>query len=426
MSVRAAAFTLAAKLAAYAAGAIVSIWVARALGPHDRGVWSLCLLVTVILGLLADGGLGTAAVYMLRGHPSRSSAIVSSALRLLLLNGCLWMGIGLALALTNRLPLGDVSREALTIAVVASLFAATASVVRQLLNGLGNLRGVNLNVLTQALSLPVALSPALLLAAPTARGALWAYVCALAFTAGVAIWQLAPAARGSSERAPLLGPLVAYGVRAQLATLMLILTYRSDLLLVNHFLGVAAAGIYSVALTLSEILRGLAETGQMLVVAQARKADLPVRAQAIARQTAAATAFASLAMAAAGEVLVPVAFGDAYREAATAFWFLAPGVVGLALSYALSPLLFLEGRILVSAAAALTGLATLWLVGTLGPGEPSLIKVATASSLAYWALAGVQIGVLRSRGEIQLSSLVPTWHDLTSFVGSVRSLFTQK
>jgi O-antigen/teichoic acid export membrane protein len=360
---------------------------------------------------------------LLRSRTGAPSVIIASTLRLLLVNGLVWTGLGLVLALTRQLPLAGLSYQALTLAILASLFAATISVVRQLLNGLGDLRGVNLNLLVQSLSLPVALLPALVLTVPTAAAALGAYVASLALTATAAAWRLAPwSGKSATAKADLIRPLVMYGLKSQVTTLIMILAYRSDLFLVNHFLGVAAAGVYSVALTLSEILRGVAETGQMIVVAHAAKADLAARAHAIARQALVVTALGALAMAAASKILVPVVFGEAYRDAAGAFGFLAPGVVGLALSYALSPLLFLEGKILVNGAAALAGLATLWFVGILGPGEPTLTKFAAASSLAYWVLAGVQIGVLRLRGQVRLLDLAPTWRDLSSLGTRVRSL----
>jgi O-antigen/teichoic acid export membrane protein len=191
----------------------------------------------------------------------------------------------------------------------------------------------------------------------------------------------------------------------------MILAYRSDLLMVNHYLGLAAAGVYSVALSLSEILRGVAETAQILVLSRAADRQLRTHAAALARQAMLAAVIAGLAMALAADVLVPVVFGEAYREASRAFWFLVPGIVGLTGSYALSPLLFLEGRVLLNGVAAVCGLGTLWLVGTQGPGAPSLVKFASVSSLAYWVLAFVQIGYLRARGDVRFRALVPSWQD---------------
>jgi O-antigen/teichoic acid export membrane protein len=311
----------------------------------------------------------------------------------------------------------------MALAVAGSLLSAAIALRRQVLNGLGDLSSANASLLIQALALPLILLPTIIIIGSTANIALGAYVVALVTTLMGTFW-LRDIRRlpGPNWDSSLTGPLLRYGLKSQTVTLALLLVYRSDLLLVNAYLGVAAAGVYSVALTLSEILRGIAETAQMLVVARAADVDLSARAEAVARQAVLATMAAGLLMAAVSHVLVPALFGEAYRGASAAFWWLVPGVVGLALSYCLSPLLFLEGRVLINAVGALSGLATLWVAATQGPGEPSLIKVASASSLAYWVLAIVQVLYLRREGRIRLANLVPAADDAAALVRQLASV----
>jgi hypothetical protein len=95
---------------------------------------------------------------------------------------------------------------------------------------------------------------------------------------------------------------------------------------------------------------------------------------------------------------------------------LVPGVVGLAVSYTISPLLFLEGRILVSALGALAALGVLWAFSLYAPFAVSLPKVALASSLAYWTLAGIQLAYLVSRGRIDTRALVPGASEIASLL----------
>jgi O-antigen/teichoic acid export membrane protein len=415
--------TLGAKLVAYAAGAVVSVLIARALGPHERGVWSLSLLVASILGLLADGGLSTSVLFSIRSCPGRIRAAVRMSGWFVFLGGILWMLLTLLLAAGGYLPLGGVPKRAVVLAAAGSLLAAGTGLRRQALNGLGDLSSANASLLLQALTLPAILLPAIFIIGPTADIALGAYVVCLVATFMGTVWlrdmQRLP---GPDWDSSLTGPLLRYGLKSQAVTLALLLAYRSDLFLVNAYLGVAAAGVYSVALTLSEILRGIAETAQMLVVAQAANPNLTARAEAVARQAVLATMAAGLLMAAVSHMVVPVLFGQAYRGASPAFWCLVPGVVGLALSYCLSPLLFLEGRVLVNAIGAFTGLATLWLAATRGPGEPSLVKVALSSSLAYWVLAMVQVLYLRHERRVRLSNLVPAASDAVALLRRLASV----
>jgi O-antigen/teichoic acid export membrane protein len=257
----------------------------------------------------------------------------------------------------------------------------------------------------------------------TAGAALLGYLAALATVLVTTLWRLrsrALARPGWDHR--LMRPLVTYGLRSQAGTLALILAYRSDLFMAEHALGASATGVYSVALTLSEVLRGVPETGQALVVSHATREGLTAYAESAARRTALATATAGAVLAAASHLLVPVVFGAPYRGASAAFACLVPGVVGLAVSYTVSPLLFLHGQVMVSAGAALASLVTLWILGLYGPGSMSLAKIATASSVAYWVLAVIQIAYLRKQGRLRVEKLVPGRDDVTELMRAVTSL----
>ncbi len=410
--------TLGVKILAYAAGAVVAVVVARALGPRERGAWSLALLMASLLAQVADAGLSTSTLFLMRNRPDRvraavamSTAIVyvsSVTLGLLLL---FFKDVGFARLL--GIPSDVVGIAGLVVPVLALL-----GLSRQLLTALGDLSGANASVLGQSLLLPAVLTVMLLTGPSLAAWALWGYLAAagaaLFFTASRLLRRVPP---GPLWDARLLGTLLRLGIPSQLASFALSLTYRSDLFLVSHWLGLGAAGVYSIGLTLSEMLRGVPETAQALVVSRAVRPDLRSYTEEVARMTVLVTAGAGLAFALVAPVAVPIVFGEAYRGAALVLVCLAPGVVGLAVSYAISPLLFLEGRIVVSAIGALAALAVLWAVSLYAPFEITLLKVAAASSLAYWTLGGTQLAYLVSRGRIESRAVVPGRNEFASLVG---------
>jgi O-antigen/teichoic acid export membrane protein len=225
---------------------------------------------------------------------------------------------------------------------------------------------------------------------------------------------------GPATDRSLVWPLFTHGLRSQVATIALTLTYRSDLLLVNHFLGVSQTGVYSVALTLSEMLRVVAEAAQVLVVTQAMTDDIEHHAQAVARQSAVLTLIAGVAMGGLSGFLVPMVFGGSFAGAVKAVWCLVPGSVAVAFSYSLSPLLVLQGRVLLNGAAAMLGLGVLWTVGSWGPGAPSLVKFALASSLAYWAIAAAQVAWLWRSRHLDPANLLPTRDDIRGLMRACR------
>ena len=142
------------KILAYAAGAVVAVLVARALGPHERGAWSLALLLASLLAQVGDAGLSTSALFLMRSRPDRvRAAIVMStrscasrrcALGLLVLS---FKGLGLPRLL--GIPLDVVAIVGLVVPVLALL-----GLFRQLLTALGDLPGANASVLGQSLLLP--------------------------------------------------------------------------------------------------------------------------------------------------------------------------------------------------------------------------------------------------------------------------------
>lgn len=379
----------------------------------------MALLVSSVLSLLAEGGIGQAALFILRKRTDRRRAVMRLGLLLVATSGCIWTVLAVTLASDRRFPIADLPTPAFVVAALAGLAAGIALNARQLLAVMGDWDGMNRSVLLQPLILLAALLPAFLIFAPSPVGALIALVASLLVTAAFGLKRLRSLGlAGPATDMSLAWPLFTHGLRSQVSTIALTLTYRSDLLLVNHFLGVAQAGVYSVALTLSEVLRVVAEAAQVLVVTQALTDDIEHHAQAVARQSAVLTLIAGMSLGALSVFLVPLVFGASFAGAVKAVWCLVPGSVALAFSYSLSPLLVLQGRMLLNGAAALLGLGVLWTVGAWGPGVPTLAKFALASSLAYWAIAITQIAWLWRSRRLDLANLLPRHDDVRSLMKS--------
>jgi O-antigen/teichoic acid export membrane protein len=414
------ASTLSVKILAYGCGVIVSVLVARALGPQERGVWSLALSIAALFAMAGDLGISTSALYLMRQRPDRIRCVVVMGASLAL-GGSLLLGlIVLACRRLGSAWLSGMPESVLVIVALLVPLIALVGLTRQLLTALDDLIGANGSLVVQSVLLPVALVATFLTRPSVAKWALGAYVATMAATllaSAVRLWPRVPP--GPFWDTSLLGPLFRVGLVSQLASLALVVTYRSDLLLVGHWLGLGAAGVYSVGLTLSEVLRGVPETAQTLVVSRALREDLAAYAEATARATVLLTAAAGILFVLAAPVVVPLVFGRSFADAALVLACLGPGVVGLALSYAISPLLFLEGRVAISAYAGSCAAVVLWAFSVLTPFEVSLAKVALASSLAYWTLAGIQIAYLVRRGRIDPRALVPRPGEV---VGMVRAL----
>jgi O-antigen/teichoic acid export membrane protein len=407
------ASTFAVKILAYGSGAIVSILVARALGPHERGVWSLALSLASLFALAADAGLSTSSLYLMRLRPDRIRAVAIMGAGLAVFGSAVVSAAVLSLRRLGSQWLSGMPADVLLIVGVLIPLFALIGLFRQLLTALDDIPGANGSLITQSVLVPLVLLATVMLAPAAAKWALIGYLGALAVTTLATAARLrSRLPRGARWDSSLAGPLLRFGLMSQLASVALLLTYRSDLFLVGHWLGLSAAGVYSVGLTLSEILRGVPETAQVLVVSRALRDDLTSQAAAMARTTVLLTAAAGAALAVLAPIVVPLAFGRDFSRAAIVFACLVPGIVGLAVSYAISPLLFLEGRVGVSALGGFAAVIVLWAFSVLAPGPVGLAKVAIASSLAYWTLATVQLAYLAYRGRIEPRALVPRSADV--------------
>jgi len=252
---------------------------------------------------------------------------------------------------------------------------------------LGDLRAAN--VLVTALSglMFILLAFVFWLVGADVFSAIVAYGAALAMMALAGFWRLVSlhGLRFRPDRGPL-RPLLALGWRAHMATIGLFLCFRADLFLVNYWAGVKEAGYYSVALSLSEALRGVPEAVQASLLSRLSA----TRDQQGLDLTAAAvwvsfTVTAVLAMTAAVTAvwLVPVLFGGPFSRAVAPFWLLLPGSLALAISYVVGSPLMLHGHVGTNIKAAWAGFATLVVVDAFLIPRYGIEGAALGSSLSY-------------------------------------------
>ena len=403
---------LGTKIVNYALGALTAILVARVLGPEDRGIWSVTLLIASVFGLCAEMGIGTSALYAMQRHPERKDAIITTSLLLAFGISTCWVLLGLTLATDARvLRLIGVPATPLVIAIVAAIGVGATSVSRYILLKLDDTQGANRSSLVHAGSLLILLAVAFI-ADPGVDIAMAAYSLSVFATLAFTLPRLFTRHHVRFSPEPrLFGPLFSYGAKAHLSSVALFLVYRVDLVIVNHYLGFKAAGIYSVSLAVSEILRGIPETAQTLVVTRSGRGLLATDSERMCRMSVIVTAVCGVVVATSSEWLIPLVFGPAYAGASTALWWLLPGSLGLAASYSLSPLLALRGQVMTSGWATLLSLVVMVGIDVYVVPWWGLSGAAIASSIAYCMLAGLQLGLLCRSGEVWLGHLVPKKDD---------------
>jgi O-antigen/teichoic acid export membrane protein len=411
----------------YLLGMLTSVLVARSLGSYERGIWAVALLVSGVVSLVSEMGLGVATFSLARQDPNRRAATRTVAIVLALASGSLATGVVLLWIRYGALPIvGNIPPDVLAIALTSVVFTNLLSVTRQSLLEDGDLVGGAASQLVQAAAL-FALLAILALPGLTTMVAVGMFVASLLIALAFTVVRLHR--RGLirvSWDGALMRPLLGTGLVAHLGTLALFMTFRFDLLLVNRLLGPRAAGLYSVSLSLSEILRGLPEIGQMIVLARSSSSDLVKTVQETTRLAVLATLLAGGGACVAAYWVVPLVFGSEFSGAVVPFVALVPGVVSLAVSYCVSPILVLQGRMRVLAAGSLLSLVSMVALDLAVIPRAGLAGAALVSTLAYTILALVQLLSIQRVQPLTLDQLRPAGADFQRLLKALKQLAARR
>lgn len=215
---------------------------------------------------------------------------------------------------------------------------------------------------------------------------------------------------------------VMIGLRNHLGLVAVLLLMRVDVLMVNTLASPAAAGLFSVAVTLVDLVS--VATLSLSLVGLARQADQDI--SDAARVTATATRLAGLvgvvAMAVlclAAPVLIPVVYGPEFADSAVQVFGLAPGFLVYAATRPIwTHLLRLDrpGKatgiaLLAFALNAVLAVALIPVMGVLG--------CAIASSIAFACFTAMQtVWFLRATG-LPITSVVPGPAELRAVAGAL-------
>jgi O-antigen/teichoic acid export membrane protein len=412
------------RLATYATGMATAVLVSRVLGPHDRGIWAVALLIAGIVALASEVGVGTAVLRLAREDQRRREGVAGTALLLVCTTSCLAaLCLGGILHFTRFEWATGTTLMAAVIGLLSVVPVNVSSVCRQALLEDGDVPGVAGGQLGQAVTLVVLVGLGFVLFGPRVLVAVSAFVLAQVV---VALWSVHHLARRgllvTGVQRHVVAALLKNGLQAHVGTVALFLAYRVDLLLVNQFLGLEAAGVYSVALTLSEMLRALPEAGQIKVFSMRQAVGEPPPGLAVARRVLLATALVGGVAGGLSYWVIPAVFGHGFAAASPVFVLLVPGVAALAVSYCLAPSLILAGRLRANSVVAAIGLVAMVLTDLLTIPRWGLLGAAGTSSAAYLLVAWLQVCLVRQTEPFRLTDLVPAKADLVGYGTAIVNL----
>jgi O-antigen/teichoic acid export membrane protein len=382
------------RVVAYALAFLSSVMVTRALGPDGRGRYALPIAVLSVVLALGNLGLEHAQIYLAgRGAPLpalwANSAVVGIAVGLMTwaLAGVLIMFSG---GIAEAVP---TSWLVLTLAQVPILLHVLYWL--NLIQLEGRVRaGVAVSTVVAAVQLAVVavmatqgfLSPYRVLIVIGVMNVLtWCLVLGIGVRAGLTVGRLDTSLVREGLR---------FGIRAQLGIVFVFLLFRVDQILVQRLLGFDKLGLYTLAVTLAELL--------WLASSPFAAALLPHQVMAKGDQDIElgyASARISLLMVGVlasiawitAPFLIELAYGPAFAGAVWPFRLLLPGVAALAIQRPLAGVLLKRGRVaLVSSIGAVALVIDVGMNVALLP-VLGVVAASISSSVAYCVLASAYV-----------------------------------
>lgn len=365
-------------------GIISSIVTARLLGPEGRGVFFFLGTVVATLVQLGNFGLHASNTYYLAREQAILSQIVGNSLVMSLLGGTILATLARFALRTTEAGIAG-SLDMLDIALMGVPFGLLYLFITNLFLAQGQTSIFNLVEFVSRL-LNVLMTIIALLVFGTGVTGLITVITAV--TASTALMVMAIFVKRNritpKVRLTLLSSHLSYGWKAYLAALFSFLVIRSDIYLVNYFLGPTSTGIYSLAVQIGDMLLLLPlAIGTVFFPTAARMhAGRWGFMMRVLRKTALIMFLAVLGVALVGRVLIGFLYGEAFIGAATALRLLLPGILFLSINTVLNNFLAAEGMPPIVVWAPIGGLllnvaANLCIIPMLGINGAALVSSGT-------------------------------------------------
>ncbi|MGH2603946.1 MAG: lipopolysaccharide biosynthesis protein, partial [Dehalococcoidia bacterium] len=300
-----------------AAGFAVGIIGARLLDPAGFGAAGVALTIGMVAALVGNAGVNIAAIYLISRLPERRDAVIRAMSTIALVGSALAAALALLAGAVLAAPLGLPGRDALfAAAAILGVAIIGFEYGGAILLALGRRGAYTATDLVRSIGALV-ITAGLLAVWREDAGYVMAAALSYLVAAGIAITigERATHALRPAWHPDLLRRGIDIGLRGQVGNVLQFLNLRLDLLLIPALLQLSAAGIYLVAVRVSEVITQVANAASSLifpaVAAQPDRSSTELTERTV-RLSLVLVIVAGLALMLIAEPLLLVAFGAAY------------------------------------------------------------------------------------------------------------------
>lgn len=407
-------------------GILTGVVLARALGPHDRGILALVLLVPSTVVTLVKLGMTQANVYFINRERIPAVRVASNAVVLALVLGTAAAGtVWLVRANLLDTVLRSVPVWALAVGLVRVPLLLLDDYLYGVLQATGQFRVYNTRLLVSETLRFVLVTVALV---PLQLGLFAAVLIHTLTTLFNVTWLVATMRRVVPftlrlDRG-LLRRQLTFGLQSWVQTLTSHMLLRADVYLVSYFLGPAETAFYSLALRFTEIVLEVPQA--VGVVLYPRLASLPeaeihrLTARAC-RRTLLVTGTLIVPLVLFGPAVIVLWYGAAYAPAGRPLLWAGIGALAMSIFVILTRDFTSQNRQRVNIAAGVPALAlNIGLNVVLIP-RFGIVGAAMATAISYAVACVVLLAFLLPRASLPLRAvLVADREDLRYFAGLLR------
>ncbi|HEX7408166.1 MAG TPA: oligosaccharide flippase family protein [Candidatus Binatia bacterium] len=398
-------------------GTVTGIVLARTLGPHDRGILALVLLLPSTLVTLAKFGLTQANVYCVRREGASIEQVAANSLALAVVLG---VGIGAVAWWFRGLLLSTIMREVPAWALLLALWRLPLLLIDNffcgVLQAINNFSLYNRRTVFGAaavLVLVVGLRVALRL---DLFSSVLVYTIVTTVVVGALVIgtrRLVPFGLWLDRR--LLKRQMRFGMKSYTQILATHLLFRIDVYMVAYFLNPAQTAFYSLALHFTEMILEIPQAVGWVIyprLASLSKDEVHRLTAQACRRTVLLTGLGGLVVIAFGPLMVPLWYGKAFAAASKPLAFATLGMVMMSVFTILTRDFTSRNNQGVNIRAGTAALVTnvilnVFMIPTLG-----ISGAALATSISY-SLAAIMVMVAyrRESGIALTEVLIPRLED---------------
>lgn len=414
-----------------AMGVVSGVILARWLGPHDRGILALVLLLPSTVVTLTKLGVSQANVYYINREKVDVNCVASNAL--LLAIGLGLLSTVVVWVLRNTLlstVLRGVPAWALALALVRVPLLLLDNYLYSILQATGQFSVYNVRLLVSEALRFLLVATALV-------------VCGFGLFAAVSIYTLVGAVNAIwlfttmrrqirfslSLDLPLLRDMLTFGARSYIQTLAAHLLLRIDIYMVAYFLGPAETAFYALALHFTELALEIPQAiGLVLYPALASLPEEKVHAVTAqaCRRTLMITVPVAVLLATLGPSVITLWYGEPYTPAGAPLPWAAVGVAMMAVFVIVTRDFTSRGRQRVNIAASMVALlGNVCLNAVLIP-TYGIVGAAVATAISYTAACVVLMVFFLAESGIGITGvLFPNAEDIAYFADVAKRLIAR-